>query len=52
MEGLKGIIRILKDSLYRCYRDFGPHDERTQHEYKLLKDTVIGAMEEERKYGR
>jgi len=46
VEGLKGIIKILKDSFYRCYRAFGLYDERTQHEYDLWKDTAIGAMEE------
>ena len=56
MEELKAIIKISKDNFYQCYKAFGPQDQNTQHAYELwkdtVKDTVIGAMEEERKYGR
>lgn len=52
MEGLKGIIKILRNNFYQCYVAFGPYDERTQHEYESWKDTVIGAMEGERKHGK
>ncbi len=52
MEGLKGIIKILRNNFYLYYRTFGPYNENTQHAYNEWKDTVIGAMEEEREHGR
>ncbi|ABQ23626.1 hypothetical protein [Clostridium kluyveri] len=46
MTDSREILKNLKHSFYLHYKSFGFWDKRTQHAYKLHKDTLIGNLKE------